>query len=42
MSKKFFAFILVLTLAASLMTTAAYAEGETADNPVKMDHRSRF
>lgn len=38
MSKKIFALILVLALAASLITTAAYAEGETADAPVKLDY----
>ena len=38
MSKKIIALILVLALAASLITTAAYAEGETADAPVKLDY----
>ena len=41
MSKKsIFAFILVLTLLAGLMTTAAYADGETADAPIKMDYHN--
>lgn len=39
MSKKIFAFILVLAFVASLMTTAAFADGETADDPVKLDYR---
>ncbi|MCR5138337.1 MAG: hypothetical protein K6C12_14820 [Oscillospiraceae bacterium] len=38
MSKKIFALILVLALAASLMTTAVYAAGETADDPIILDY----
>ena len=38
MSKKIFAFILVLALAVSFLTTAAFADGETADAPIKMDY----
>ena len=38
MNKKIIALILILALAASLITTAAYAEGETADAPVKLDY----
>ena len=39
MSKKsILAFVLVLTLLAGLMTTAAYADGDSADAPIKMDY----
>ncbi len=36
--KSILAVVLVLTLLAGLMTTAAYADGESADAPIKMDY----